>query len=77
MTDSIAEYRSTPNGCVCAHPTEIPMMSSSKIKEASSGVPSLLVILISNKQFWKESGDGTSRSLGAVADEVTDILHGN
>ena len=77
MTDSIAEYQSTPNGCMCARPTEISMMSSSKVKEASSGVPSPLVILISNKRFWKESGDGTSRSLGTVADEVMDILHGN
>ena len=77
MTDSIVEYRSTPTGCVCAHPMEISMMSSSEMKEASSGVPSPLVIFISNNQFWKESGDGTSQSLDTVADEVMDILDGS
>ena len=53
------------------------MMSSSKMKEAFSGVPSPLVLFISNNRFWMELGDGTSRSLDTVVDKVTDILDGS
>ena len=40
-TESAAEYRSTPNGWVCALLTQSSTMSSSEMEEASSGVPSL------------------------------------
>ena len=51
-------------------------MSSSKMEEASIGVPSPLVIVINSNLFRNELGDGTSRSLDAVAEEVTDIVEG-
>ena len=44
------------------------------MKEASSGVPSPLVMVTNSNLFRKDLGDGTSQSLDAVADEVTDIL---
>ena len=46
------------------------------MKEASIGVPSPLVIGINNNLSQNESGDGTSRSLDAVVEEVTDIVEG-
>ena len=70
------EYWSTPNGWMCAHPMQISMMSFSKMKEASSGVPSPLVMVTNSNLFQKDLGDGTSRSLDAVADEVMGILGG-
>ena len=61
---------------MCASPMQISMMSSSKKKEASSGVPSPLVMVTNSNLFQKDLGDRTSQSLDAVADEVTDILGG-
>ena len=46
------------------------------MEEASIGVPSLLVMVINSNLFRNELGDGTSRSLDAVAEEVTDIVEG-
>ena len=43
MTNSIAEYLSTPSGCMCPNRTQIVMMSSSCIEAASNRVPSPLV----------------------------------
>ena len=51
-------------------------MSSSVMEEASIGVPSPLVTEINNNLFQNELGDGTSQSLDAVAEEVTDIVEG-
>ena len=51
-------------------------MSSSVMEEASIGVPSPLVMVINSNLFQNESGDGTSRSLDAVAEEVMDIMEG-
>ena len=51
-------------------------MSSSKMEEASIGVPSPLVMIIRSNLLQYELGDGTSRSLVAVAEEVTDIMEG-
>ena len=61
---------------MCACPMQISMMSSSEMKEASSGVPSPLVMVTNSNLFQKDSRDRTSQSLDAVADEVTDILGG-
>ena len=61
---------------MCAHPAQNSMVSSSKMKEASSGVPSPLVMVTNSNRFRKVLGDGTSQSLHALADEVTDILGG-
>ena len=58
---------------VCSSDMQISMMSSSEMKEASSGVPSPPVMVINSNLFRKDLGDGTSQSLDAVADEVTDI----
>ena len=44
------------------------------MKEASSGVPSPLAMVTNSNLFRKDLGDGTSQSLDAVADEVTDIV---
>ena len=55
---------------------QIPTMSSSKIEEASIGVPSLLVIESKHNLSWNELGDGTSQSLEVVAEEVMDIVVG-
>ena len=52
------------------------MMSSSVMEGASIGVPSPLVIVINSTLFQNELGDGTSQSLDAVAEEVTDIVAG-
>ena len=76
MTNSTAEYWSTPNGQVCALLMQISMMSSSKMEEASIGVPSPLVMVINSNLFQNELGDGTSWSLNAVAEEVMDIVKG-
>ena len=76
MTDSAAEYRSTPNGQACALLMQISMMSSSIMEEASIGVPSPLVIESNSNLSQNELGDGTSQSLDAVAEEVTDIVEG-
>ena len=74
MTDSTTVYWSTPNGQACALLMQISMMSSSVMEEASIGVPSPLVIEINSNR--NESGDGTSWSLDAVAEEVTQIVEG-
>ena len=55
---------------------QISMMSSSKMEEASIGVPSPLVMVINSNLFRNELGDGTSQSLDAVAEEVMDIVEG-
>ena len=47
-TESAMEYQSTPNRWVCAHLMQSSMMSSSKMEEASSRVPSLLVMETTN-----------------------------
>ena len=52
------------------------MMSSSKIEEASIGVPSPLVIDSKHNLSQNESVGGTSQSLEAVAEEVTNIFVG-
>ena len=41
-------------------------MSSSKMEEASIGVPSPLVMVINSNLVRNESGDGTSQSLHAM-----------
>ena len=51
-------------------------MSSSEMEEASIGVPSPLVMVINSNLVQNELGDGTSQSLDAVAEEVTDIVEG-
>ena len=68
-----AEYQSTPNGRMCARLMQISMMSFSEM-EASNGVPSPHVMVTNSNLFREDSGDGTSRSLDAVADEVMDIM---
>ena len=70
MTDSAVEYWSTPNGQVCALWIQSSMMSSSEMEEASIGVPSPLVMVIKSNLLRNESGDGTSRSLDAVTEEL-------
>ena len=70
------EYRSTPDGWVCALQMQISMMSSSVMEEASIGVPSPLVVVINSNLVWNELGDGTSWSLNAVVEEVMDIVEG-
>ena len=52
------------------------MMSSSGMEEVSIEVPSPLVIVIDSNLFRNELGDGTSRSLDSVVEEVTDIMEG-
>ena len=59
---------------VCALLTQTSTMSSSKMEEASSGVPSPLVIETTSNLSCNESGDGTSQSLDVVAEEVMDIV---
>ena len=60
-TDPIVEYRSTPKGWVWPYLTQILMMSSSEIKEASIGVSSFLVINTRHNLSPKmTSADGTS-----------------
>ena len=76
MTDSTAEYWSAPNGQVCALQTQISMMSSSEMEEASIGVSSPLVMVSNSNLFQNELGGGTSQSLDAVAEELTDIVAG-
>ena len=51
-------------------------MSSSKMEEASIGVPSPLVMESKHNLSWNDLGDGTSQSLDVVAEEVTDIVGG-
>ena len=50
------------------------MMSSSEIEEASIGVPSLLAMDIRHNLSRSILVDGTSQSLEAVTEEVTDIF---
>ena len=73
-TESAAEYRSTPNGQVCALLTQSSTMSSSEMEEASSGVPSLFTNETTSSLSGKGSGDWTSQSRETVAEEVTDML---
>ena len=47
----------TPNGWVCALHMQSSTMSSSKMEEASSGVPSLLMIETTSNLSGKGSGD--------------------
>ena len=56
-TESAAEYQSTPNGRVCALLVQSSMMSSSEMEEASSRVPSLLMIETTSSLSGKGSGD--------------------
>ena len=49
-------------------------MSSSVMEEASSGVPSPLVIETTSNLSCNELGDGTSKSLDVVAEEVMEIV---
>ena len=51
-------------------------MSSSKMEEASIGVPSPPVMESKHNLLQNELGDGTSRSLEVVAEEVMDIVVG-
>ena len=75
-TDSIVELWSTPNGWVWPFVTQISMMPSSEIEEASIGVSSLLVMdTRHNLSLKTTSVDGTSWSLKAVVEEVMDILN--
>ena len=67
------ENQSTPNGWVCTLLTHNSTMSSSEMEEASSGVPSPLIIETTSNLSCNESGDGTSQSRDTVAEEVTDI----
>ena len=52
----------------------ISTMSSSEIEEASIGVPSPLVIDSKHNLSQNELVGGTSQSLEAVVEEVTDIF---
>ena len=56
-TKSAAEYQSTPNRWVCALLMQSSTMSSSEMEEASSGVPSLLVMETTNNLSCNELGD--------------------
>ena len=54
---------------------QISMMSSSEVEEASIGVPYLLVMVTRHNLPLKTmSVDGTSQSMEAVVEEVTDIF---
>ena len=56
---------------------QISIMSSSEIEEGSIRVPSPLVIDSKHNLSQNESVGGTSQSLEAVAEEITDILGEN
>ena len=67
MTDSIAEYQSTPLGCVCPNQMQILMMSSSWMEEASNRVP---LPQVNTKMYIQLERSITSLGIWSLITEV-------
>ena len=78
MTDSTAEYQSTPLGCICPNWMQIPVMYSSCMEVALNGVPSPLVS--TRTHIWlriSTSSPGMqSQAAKLVAVDVVDFAGG-